>query len=221
MQAVVAIATPIVGGLAVAPAVPTPRAGVRGRGAALAGRAAVALARPEEGTLDERCEWWINRVGGFATVGATAASSVGPLADSVAVPDLLGAAAECLVACGIAREYGVTDPESLSRLVAHVILGRDDVQLVPGRTVEDRRTPPGGASLAREAVRLGLAVRSLTGEIRDRRSDDSARRGLLRRAPVVRVVTDFRRGRSTLAVVASRTRAWLEREKEGLDEPGR
>lgn len=201
-------ALPLVRVLATTPPAVEGGIGLRGRGIALAGRVAGSVARPEAGTLEQRCDWWVRTIGGFAAVAVTAASTTGPLADRAAAPDLLGSAAECLVVCGIAGEYGVTDRGVAAALLGHVLFDRD-IPVLADESGPVVSTTLDSRALIREALSLGRGLRGLTEELVDRRAATAAPRRFRDRMPGYKVAADLRAGRSSLSGAAERARGWL------------
>jgi hypothetical protein len=74
---------------------------------------------------DQRCDWWVNRVGRFLALVAAVPGFGGFLADRLPVQDALGAAGQGLLLCAIAGEYGVRDEHERVRMLAHVLFQRD------------------------------------------------------------------------------------------------
>ncbi|MFR9805629.1 hypothetical protein ACL02T_25585 [Pseudonocardia sp. RS010] len=212
-------AAPVLAALATAPPESPETSGARAGGVAIMGRLATVVARPSDATLDERAAWWVRTVGQLNAVlvaSSTAAVSVVPAAEKVPVTDLLAAAGEGLVVCGIAREYGVAEPVGQARLLAAVLLRRRiDVPVEPAEAAVDGPAEPpaagrGTSALARDALRLGQTLYRLTAEVRDGRAEGKGRRGLLQRVPGGRALAEYKSGRANLDRVAAEAREWLD-----------
>lgn len=85
----------------------------------------------------QRTDWWVNRVGRFTALITAIPGLGGALADRLPVQDALGAAAQGLLLCAIAGEYGVTDVGARVRLIAWVLFERDiDPVIAAGKHTE-------------------------------------------------------------------------------------
>jgi len=92
-------------------------------------------------TIDQRSDWWINRVGRFTVLLASIPGIGGVIADRLPIQDALGAAGQGLVLSAIGGEYGLGNEDRV-RLIAHVVFGREiSPELAtggPDRTDADR-----------------------------------------------------------------------------------
>ena len=81
--------------------------------------------------LAERCDWWVERLGGFAAVVAGLPRISGATADRLPVKDTLGAAVQAMVIGAVCREYGVEAHADRTAVIARVLTDRlitpDDV----------------------------------------------------------------------------------------------
>jgi len=81
--------------------------------------------------LAERCDWWVDRLSGFAAVIAGLPRLSGAAADALPVKDTLGASVQAMVIGAICREYGVESHADRTALMARVLTARpltpDDV----------------------------------------------------------------------------------------------
>jgi hypothetical protein len=128
--------------------------------------------------LERRVDWWVDRVAAVAAPVAATPRIAGVAADRLPIQGALGAAAQGLAVCAVAREHGVVEPAEWVPLLGRVLLGRD---LPSGRPVaddalddpdddgsadapvDDSRLRRGGRALWRLA-RVLLAVRGLFDE---------------------------------------------------------
>ncbi|ONI69617.1 hypothetical protein BWI15_23950 [Kribbella sp. ALI-6-A] len=81
--------------------------------------------------LAERCDWWVERLGGFAAVIAGLPRLSGAAADALPIKDTLGAAVQAMVIGAVCREYGVEAHADRTAVIARVLTNRpitpDDV----------------------------------------------------------------------------------------------
>ena len=81
--------------------------------------------------LAKRCDWWVERLGGFAAVVAGLPRITGAAADRLPVKDTLGAAVQAMVIGAVCREYGVEAHADRTAVMARVLTDRpitpDDV----------------------------------------------------------------------------------------------
>lgn len=81
--------------------------------------------------LAERCDWWVDRLGGFAAVVAGLPRLSGAAADRLPIKDTLGAAVQAMVIGAVCREYGVEAHADRTAIIARILTGRpitpDDV----------------------------------------------------------------------------------------------
>jgi hypothetical protein len=74
--------------------------------------------------LAKRCDWWVERLGGFAAVVAGLPRITGAAADRLPVKDTLGAAVQAMVICAVCREYGVEAHADRTAVMARVLPDR-------------------------------------------------------------------------------------------------
>ncbi len=81
--------------------------------------------------LAQRCDWWVDRLGGFAAVVAGLPRISGAAADRLPIKDTLGAAVQAMVIGAVCREYGVEAHADRTAVIARVLTARpitpDDV----------------------------------------------------------------------------------------------
>jgi hypothetical protein len=181
-------------------------------------------------TGDQRSNWWINRVGRFTALLTAIPGLGGALADRLPVQDALGAAAQGLLLCAIASEYGVTDVGTRVRLIAWVLFERDiDPALAAGKPdeIDEAAEADEAAKLTEELTesekkhgkvtvkaaagtlwRLGRALIGITEELEKRPRGRFYHRaiGML---PVVGAAGDYFGERSGLREVWKRAHTWL------------
>ena len=179
-------------------------------------------------TPQQRTSWWMNRVGRFTALLTSIPGLGGALADRLPVQDALGSAAQGLLLCAIAREYGVTDVGTRVRLIAWVLFERDiDPALAEGKKSDEAAEADEAAKLTEELSesekkhgkvtlkaaagtlwRLGRALLGIVEELEKR-----PRGNLIHRAlgmlPVVGAAGDYLGERSGLRVVWKRAHTWL------------
>jgi len=85
-------------------------------------------------TVEERTDWWVNRVGRLTSLAASVTGLAGALGDRLPLQDMLGSASQGLLLCAMASEYGVDDRGARVRLLASALFGRDiDPEVAAGR----------------------------------------------------------------------------------------
>jgi len=179
-------------------------------------------------TPHERTNWWMNRVGRFTALLTAIPGLGGALADRLPVQDALGSAAQGLLLCAIAREYGVTDVGTRVRLIAWVLFERDiDPALAAGTKADEAAEADEAAKLTEELAesekkhgkvtlkaaagtlwRLGRALLGITGELEKRPRGNLFHRAL-GMLPVVGAAGDYLGERSGLREVWKRAHIWL------------
>lgn len=110
--------------------------------------------------LAERCDWWVDRLGGFAAVIAGLPRISGAAADRLPVQDTLGAAVQAMVIGAICREYGVEAHADRTAVMARVLTGRP---ITPDVVLENDDPTAAGKNVAKE---LGLGERGDDGGLR-------------------------------------------------------
>lgn len=189
-------------------------------------------------TMQQRVDWWINRVGRLTSLVTAIPGIGGVLADRLPVQDALGASAQGLLLCAIAGEHGVDDVGERVRLVAWVLFQRDiDPELAAGKHAadedaevaelagefgeqHDRRITAKG--VATTLWRMGRALLGISGELEKRPRGWFFQRaiGML---PVVGMAGDYLAERSGLKRVAKRAESWFSAARTGTRtaQPGR
>lgn len=104
--------------------------------------------------LADRCEWWVDRLGGFAAVVAGLPRLSGAAADVLPVKDTLGAAVQAMVIGAICREYGVEAHADRTAVIARVLTARP---ITPDQVLEYDDPTVAGKDVARQ---LGLGQSS-------------------------------------------------------------
>ncbi|GGP60632.1 hypothetical protein [Saccharothrix coeruleofusca] len=165
--------------------------------------------------LDQRDEWWLNRVGRVVSLLAAIPGVGGALADRLPIQSSLGAAGQGLLLSALAGERGITATEDRVRLIAHVLFQRE----VDGRAVdpdEDRRTAELTEELDRSTFKaigrtiwkLARVLWSLEDEL-DKRPHGRFYHQALGALPVVGVVGDYLGERSGLRRVRKAAYEWF------------
>jgi hypothetical protein len=175
---------------------------------------------------EQRCHWWVNRVGRFTALLAAVPGVGGVLADRLPVQDALGSAAQGLLLAAIAGEYGVTDEDTQIRMLAKVLFRRD-VGAGPVRAVAtdgvDQQAAELTAELAESKQKKGrVTLRAVAatvwrmGRVLWALGDELGKRpqgrwyhkaiGML---PVVGVVGDYFAERTALRRAARAAQRWL------------
>jgi hypothetical protein len=176
---------------------------------------------------DQRCHWWMNRVGRFTALVAAVPGVGGVLADRLPVQDALGSAAQGLLLTAIAGELGVNDEDTLIRLLAHVLFRRDviaaSVRQVPSDGVDQqaaeltaelaesqkRKGRPTLRAVAGTMWRMGRMLWGLADEL-GKRPQGRWYHKLFGMLPVVGVAGDYFAERTALRRATRSARRWLK-----------
>jgi hypothetical protein len=178
----------------------------------------------------QRTNWWMNRVGRFTALITSIPGLGGALADRLPVQDALGSAAQGLLLCAIAGEYGVTDVGARVRLIAWVLFERDiDPAIAAGKhaTHDESAEAAEAAKLTEELAesekkhgkitlkasagtlwRLGRSLLGIVGEL-EKRPRGSLFHRALGMLPVVGMAGDYLGERSGLKRVWKRAHTWF------------
>jgi hypothetical protein len=184
--------------------------------------------------VDERTNWWVNRVGRFTALLTSIPGLGGALADRLPVQDTLGAASQGLLLCAIAGEHGVVDLGERVRLVAWVLFDRDiDPAIAAGKHAARDESAVSAENAATEQLteelaeskkkhgritlkasvgtlwRLGRSLLGIVEELEKRPRGRFYHRaiGML---PIVGMAGDYLGERSGLKRVAKRARRWFD-----------
>lgn len=78
-----------------------------------------------EEPLEERVEWWVDRIGAVGGLAAATPRFAGALADRIPLQASLGASAAGLAVCAVAQENGKTAAADWVPLLARILFDRD------------------------------------------------------------------------------------------------
>jgi hypothetical protein len=179
--------------------------------------------------VEQRTDWWVNRVGRFTSLLTSIPGLGGALADRLPVQDALGAASQGLLLCAIAGERGVLDVADRVRLIAWVLFDRDvDPAIAAGmdevsekdtenaetahltEELDESKRKHGKVTLKASVGTLWRLGRSLLGIVEELQKRPHGRfyHQLLGMLPVVGMAGDYLGERSGLKKVAKRARKW-------------
>lgn len=179
-------------------------------------------------SVDERSEWWVNRVGRLTALAASVTGLAGALGDRLPLQDILGSAGQGLLLCAIASEHGVDDRGTRVRLLASVLFDREiDPSVAAGRGDDAAdeavvaaltHQPPAGepakgrrfgvAAAAKWLWRQGRMLVAISGELEKRPHGRFYHRAL-GMLPVVGMAGDYFGERSALKRAARAGHRWL------------
>ena len=182
-------------------------------------------------TVDERTDWWVNRLGRFTALLAAVPGIGGALADRLPVQDALGAAGQGLLLCAIAIEHGVTDRADQVRLLAAVLFEREvDRDLAAAKhdgedaktaelteELDESRQRHGKVTVkaaGRTLWRFGRALWAVSDEL-GKRPHGRFYHQALGALPVVGMAGDYLGERSGLKRAAKAATKWLAAEAAG------
>ncbi|WP_033440081.1 hypothetical protein [Saccharothrix sp. NRRL B-16314] len=166
--------------------------------------------------VEQRDEFWLNRVGRLVSLLAALPGVGGVLADRLPIQSALGAAGQGLLLSAIAGEHGFTSTEDRVRLLAHVLFQRS----VDGRAVdpqEDEQTAELIGELRQRSTfraigatvwKLAKVLWKLEDEL-DKRPQGRFYHQALGMLPVVGVVGDYFGERSALKRVRTAAYEWF------------
>ncbi|MCX2733259.1 hypothetical protein OOZ19_23705 [Saccharopolyspora sp. NFXS83] len=181
--------------------------------------------------VDERCDWWAQRVGRLVAVVAGLPRFGGVLTSRLPIRNALGLAGQGLVLSAIAAEHGVTDHPTRVRLIAKVLLDRDLAEGVASgarggaQAEEDAKTAElteeldaaersGGSRLkavVRTVWRMARALWEIDSEL-DKRPQGRFYHEWLGNVPIVGVVGGYLGERSALRRIGKLGAKWLRAE---------
>jgi hypothetical protein len=155
--------------------------------------------------LAKRCDWWVERLGGFAAVVAGLPRLSGAAADTLPIKDTLGAAVQAMVIGAVCREYGVEAHADRTAVIARVLTARP---ITPDAVLEYDDPTAAGQDVAkqlgfgdeseeaglRKGVRLVWRISKLLGglgEVFEDRPRGSIGARIIGKLPAVGVVGGF------------------------------
>ncbi|MGW6444044.1 hypothetical protein [Lentzea sp. NPDC055074] len=103
--------------------------------------------------VDDRSDWWVNRVGRLTALVTSFAGLAGAIGERFPLQDLLGSAGQGLLLCAIASERGLDDDGTKVRLLGAVLFNRDI----------DPATAAGDGGDVRDEEMVGQLVPDATG----------------------------------------------------------
>lgn len=104
--------------------------------------------------LADRCDWWVERLGGFAAVVAGLPRISGAAADRLPIKDTLGVAVQAMVIGAVCREYGVEAHADRTAIMARVLTARP---ITPDEVLQYDDPTAAGEDVAKQ---LGLGDES-------------------------------------------------------------
>ncbi len=180
--------------------------------------------------VQQRDDWWVNRVGRFTVLFASIPGLGGALADRLPIQTTLATAGQGLVLCALAAEHGVTDHGERVRLIAKVLFERDIDPVLAAGSGGDRAADEETAATAeltedmdaataahgkitvraarRTLWRFGRTLWALGDEL-DKRPQGRVWHRAIGVLPVVGMAADYFGERSALKRAAKLGRRWL------------
>ncbi|GAA4739025.1 hypothetical protein [Gordonia alkaliphila] len=105
-------------------------------------------------SMNQRADWWVDRIGAVNTVAVAFPSMFGAWTRKVPIGAFLGAASQALMVLAVGREYGVVDRAEQIAMLGSVLFGRE-VSAACAKPAVRQEFPEGGSALAK-AVLKGL-----------------------------------------------------------------
>ncbi|MEU6130556.1 hypothetical protein ABZ805_15390 [Saccharopolyspora sp. NPDC047091] len=185
-------------------------------------------------SVDERCGWWVQRVGRLVAVAAGLPRFGGALTARLPIRNALGLAGQGMVLSAIAAEHGVTDRGTHVRLIAKVLLDRDlSPEIAAGERggapaeedaktaelteeLDEARRTGGGRmrAVVRTVWRMARALWEIDSEL-DKRPQGRFYHEWIGNVPVVGVVGGYLGERSALRRIAKQGARWLRKDAHG------
>ena len=187
-------------------------------------------------TVDQRCDWWVKRIGRFFALITSLPNFGGAITSRLPVRNVLGVAGQGLVLSAIAAEHGVHDRGDRVRLLARVLFDRTLPPEVASGEVggsaaeEDARTEelsgeldaarrergrPTPKAVIRTVWRMARTLWEIDSEL-DKRPQGRFYHEWLSAVPVIGIVGGYLGERSALRRVAKRGAKWLHRNRADL-----
>jgi hypothetical protein len=181
-------------------------------------------------SVEDRTDWWVNRVGRFTVLLASIPGLGGALADRLPIQDALASAGQGLLLSAIAAEHGYAEQADRVRLIAKVLFDRDiDPALAAGHgdDLTDEEEDAATAELTSEMteskakhgkITMKAATRTLwhfgrtlfaLGDELDKRPQGRFYHKAMGMLPVVGMAGDYFGERSALKRAAKKARKWL------------
>ena len=164
--------------------------------------------------LQDRVEWWVDRISNFAAIPAAAPSAGGFIASKFNTQDLLGAAGAGLTVCAVAQEYGVREPPAWVPIVSQVVFNRHLQQPNAGADppiATHRFQRPTSTTEARELLRQMSDTIKNVGSLLDERPKGGLFARGLSKVPVAGVAGGFLAERKAMRRAADEAEALLSR----------
>lgn len=168
----------------------------------------------EDLDVDARIRWWVRRVGALNTVVVAFPGVLGAVARGLPIQDLLGFVNQAIVLCAVARELGVTDPDTQARMLAEVLCDRDltDTEVSEPQEAEPiSRTPLGIAKALWRLVGLFDAI----SDVLAKRPHPRTPFRYLAMLPAVGAVASYFGEGCALGRAAEQARQWVESQPGG------
>lgn len=120
--------------------------------------------------VDDRSDWWVNRVGRLTALLTSFTGLAGAIGERLPLQDMLGSAGQGLLLCAIASEHGIDDDGTKVRLLGSVLFGRDiDPAVAAGRGDDEQdeqdeemagrlTADAGNSEEPRKGVKVGAVV---------------------------------------------------------------
>jgi len=171
--------------------------------------------------VEERCEWWVDRIQAVAAPIAATPRVFGLAADRFPIQAAFGTAVAGLAVCAVAREHGISDPARWVPLLGRVLFDRElgrpaAADVTPPQ--DDGSEPPGQVGPVRRGTRalwrLTQALWDLAG-IFDERPRGAWAWRVLGKIPVIGLAGGVLDERGAIAVAARETSALLAGDHTG------
>ena len=173
----------------------------------------------EKLSMNERADWWVNRIGALNTVAVAFPGVLGPWAKTLPVGAFLGAASQALMVMAVGREYGVVDRDDQIAMLGAVIFGRE-LSGTDARHAERRSFPESGTELAKAVVKalwdIGTGLRNVEKALGARPKSPSLI-GHLTWLPLVGAPATYLGERIALCRAVEASRRWIIDHREAIE----
>lgn len=164
--------------------------------------------------LEDRVEWWVDRISNLAAIAAAAPSAGGFLASRLNTQDLLGAAGAGLTVCAVSQEYGLREPGAWVPIVGQVIfhrqLGGDSIDPASEAGSAPFQKPKSRAEAMQLLHQMSEGLKDIGGLLEERPKGGFIARGISK-VPAVGVAGGYLAERKAMRRAADQAEQLLDR----------
>lgn len=173
----------------------------------------------EKLSMNQRADWWVNRIGALNTVAVAFPGVFGVWTKRLPVGTFLGASSQALMVLAVGREYGVVDRNDQIAMLAAVLFDRE-ISDTETEHVQRREFGDSGAALAKAVLKalwdIGMTLRNLDKALGARPQSPSLI-GHLTWLPVVGAPATYLGERIALCRAVEGARRWIVDHRAAID----